>query len=424
MMKVIVKERGIMDTSDLEPNSIANGGAGEDSSAAKQQSPPLGGVGVGPTELGLYIHIPFCKSKCFYCDFNSFSGKEEHISEYFEALKREIILYSERLKNYKIKTVFIGGGTPSLVDARHIYETINLCKQKLNITSNAEISIESNPGTLTYEKLMTYKEMGINRLSIGLQCWQNHLLKEIGRIHSIEEFIENFNRARKVGFKNINVDLIFGLPAQTLENWIETIANVTQLKPEHISCYSLKIEENTVFGDMLKKGELLPATDELDRDMYSMTIVRLAENGYKHYEISNFAKDGYECKHNLIYWEAEPYIGIGAGAHSYFNDERYNNAYDINDYAHSIMEQGITRENIQEISKKESMSEYIILGLRLVDGISIKDFKLRYDMDIFNVFGEQIRKLIKKQLLELEGDRLKLSRVGLDLANIVFVEFI
>lgn len=375
-------------------------------------------------QIGLYIHIPFCKAKCNYCDFNSYAGAEKYIAQYFDALKREMLLYSEKLKDYKIRTVFIGGGTPSLVDTRYLYETINSLRQYFNVEKGCETSIETNPGTLSYEKLLSYKALGINRLSIGLQAWQNELLGELGRIHCREEFSENFKLARKAGFKNINVDLIFGIPGQKLGDWAETIANIVKLEPEHVSCYSLKIEEDTVYGRKLEEGLLVSVDDELDRKMYYIAIDKLTGNKYRHYEISNFAKPGYECRHNLVYWKAERYIGLGAGAHSYFEGKRYNNCTHIESYVKSLLSGKIPEEDVQEIDKMEEISEFLILGLRLVEGISAGEFKARFHEDMFDLFGEKIKKLLKKELMEKDGDRIRLTNYGLDTANQVFAEFV
>lgn len=373
--------------------------------------------------IGLYIHIPFCKAKCYYCDFNSFACKEDYIPPYFDALKKEIALYSSSLKDYSIKTVFIGGGTPSSVRNRYIYEILNFCNQNFNIEKDAEISIETNPGTLSYEKLMAYRILGINRLSIGLQAWQNRLLKSLGRIHTNKEFEDNFEQARKAGFKNINVDLIFGLPQQTIKDWDETLSKVLELQPEHISCYSLKIEDNTAFGNMLEIGELIPAEDELDREMYYLGIKRLNEAGFEHYEISNFSKPGYQCRHNMIYWEAEQYIGLGAGAHSYFLKKRYNNEGDIGEYIKVVTDHGLMPADEQEIDAQEEIYEFIILGLRLTWGICTNEFKERFGKDIFQLFSTQINKLLNNRLIEIVEGHIRLSSKGLDLANEVFVEF-
>jgi len=374
--------------------------------------------------IGVYIHIPFCISKCYYCDFNSFSNKNCLVEAYFDALKKEIIINSERAAEYEVKTVFIGGGTPSSVDPKYIEYILELCRKYYGLRDDAEISIEANPGTLSDIKLKTYKYIGINRLSIGLQAWQNKLLKSIGRIHRIEEFVNNFNLARDIGFNNINVDIIFSLPDQTLDDWYETLSNVAGIKPEHISCYSLKIEENTVLWEKYNKGQIKEIDDGLDREMYYIAKSELSRYGYNMYEISNFSKKGFECKHNLIYWNAESYLGFGAGAHSYFNGKRYSNFYSIEDYIENYMEnEGKYIEEVV-IDDKESMSEYIILGMRLTKGISILEFRERYGIEIMNIFGEQFDKLIARGLVENKDGRLMLTETGLDFANQVFMEFI
>ncbi len=378
----------------------------------------------GRTEIGLYIHIPFCKAKCFYCDFNSFAGAEDLVPSYFHALKNEAALYGGDLADCTVKTVYIGGGTPSFVDTRYLYEILNTCRQCFNIGKNAEISIETNPGTLTYEKLMAYKSMGINRLSIGLQAYQDSLLRKLGRIHDFHQFLENYNQAVRTGFKNINIDLIFGLPGQTLRDWAQTLLNVIQLGPAHVSCYSLKIEEGTPFGKSLEDGELIPIEDELDREMYYMAIEKMGAAGLKHYEISNFARPGYQCRHNLIYWKAEEYLGLGAGAHSYLFGERYNNVYGLDGYIKNSRNKDSLKENVQIIGKAESMAEYMILGLRLTDGIHAGEFKSRYGEDLYEIYHEKIHKLLRKNLLVMEKDGIKLSSSGMDLANTVFMEFI
>ena len=399
--------------------------------------------------LGLYIHIPFCKAKCNYCDFNSYPGKAALMEPYFHAMETEIKQRGAELRDKRDKgtgtmslletghgtcplvpvptefgTVFIGGGTPSLAEPRLIYRLMNSCREHFRLAGNAEISMEANPGTLTLEKLTGFKASGINRLSIGLQAWQDRLLKELGRIHSREEFEENLKLARKAGFKNINVDLIFGLSGQTMNDWMETVSNIISLDIDHISCYSLKIEEGTVFGNRLESGELEEPDDELDRKMYWYAIDSLAKNGYKHYEISNFARPGFECRHNLVYWRAEEYLGIGAGAHSYLDGCRFNNVNGIEDYMDRIEKGGRFQENEQPIDKTEAMSEYMILGLRLVDGVSMEAFKARFGEEADSIFGGQLAKLENRQLLEWDGDRWRLTPTGLDFGNTVFMEFL
>ncbi|HOP99686.1 MAG TPA: radical SAM family heme chaperone HemW [Acetivibrio clariflavus] len=374
--------------------------------------------------IGIYIHIPFCKAKCYYCDFNSFACRDELVPAYFSALKKEISLSAEKLKGYNIKSVFIGGGTPSSVDAQYIYEVLHLLYKEFCMDKDAEISIEANPGTLTEEKLKTYKDIGVNRLSMGLQAWQDTILKRLGRIHTSEEFEQNFKTARKIGFDNINVDLIFGIPGQTVEDWRHTLEKVTALEPEHLSCYSLKIEEGTVFGKMLEKGELVPIEDDIDREMYSFCKDFLLKKGYRHYEISNFAKPGFACRHNLIYWKAEEYVGFGTGAHSYFKSARFNNIYDLESYINGIEEGKEVTENFEFIDEKERMAEFMILGLRLIDGVRMEDFKSRFNKEIRKVYGQQIDKLMENELLTVKDGTIALSSLGLDFANQVFMEFI
>ncbi len=369
--------------------------------------------------VGLYIHIPFCKAKCHYCDFNSFAGKEAMIASYIDALINEIDLNSEKLKDSIITSIFIGGGTPSLIEPAFIKRLMERVCGSFNLQEGLEVSIESNPGTLTMEKLQAYRACGINRLSIGLQAWQDRLLKDLGRIHTADDYVENIRNAIKAGFTNINTDLIFGLPGQSLEDWEETLDNVL-VDVTHLSCYSLKIEGGTVFGDRLQAGSLRQADDELDRAMYRLTIDKLVAAGFGQYEISNFAKPGYECRHNLVYWKAQEYLGLGAGAHSYMDGVRYNNVYDIETY---INKTGLC-ENLQTIDKNESISEFMILGLRLTEGVSAMEFKERYDEDLFVFYGEQIKKLVGKGLLSADVRGVKLTDIGLDLANEVFIEFI
>jgi len=374
--------------------------------------------------LSLYMHVPFCKSKCGYCDFNSFPGKERLVPDYFEALKREIGYYSKKLAGYKIKTLFIGGGTPSYVDARYIYETVNFLRQNAEMEEGAEITIESNPGTLTYEKLLAYRDIGVNRLSIGLQSYQDHILKKLGRIHTAEEFAENFKLVKKAGFRNVNVDLMFGIPGQNRGEWAHTLSKTIELRVPHISCYSLKIEEESLFGKLVKEGGLTPADEETDRDMYRLAVGKLEKSGFTHYEISNFSIPGFECRHNLVYWRAESYIGLGAGAHSYFMGKRYNNIYSVEKYMESVSEEGVPEENVEEIGKREEMSEYMMLGFRLVEGISGFEFKRRFGEDLFSVYGAELERLQKRHLVELSGDGVRLTDLGLDLANQVFMEFV
>lgn len=374
--------------------------------------------------VSLYIHIPFCIAKCYYCDFNSFPCRDEFIPAYFNALKKELIQYEKQLKDYKISTVFIGGGTPSLVDSNYIHKLMLFLKDNFNMNKDVEITIESNPGTLTSEKLDAYIGSGINRLSIGLQAAQDRILKILGRTHRLEEFSVGYNLALKAGFKNINIDLIFGIPYQTLDDWNETLEYVMDCNPAHLSCYSLKIEDGTVFGKKASTGEIVPVSDDLDRRMYWKTIEKLKKKKYLHYEISNFSKENFRCRHNLVYWTGLKYIGIGAGSHSFFNNKRYNNVVNMDKYIDNINKNIPVKENEQLIQKQDKISEYIILGLRLTKGINMEDFKNKFKIEILEVYNKQIENLKKRNLLKLKGNMLRLTPLGLDLANQVFMEFL
>lgn len=393
--------------------------------------------------IGIYIHVPFCRSKCYYCDFNSYSGRDHLAGSYFSALFTEMANRADSIRNRPVSTVFIGGGTPTLVEPHYIAGMLEVCSRHFNLKADAEISLESNPGTLTFDNLKMYRTSGVNRLSIGLQAWQDRHLESLGRIHRRQQFVDNLEAAYKAGFQNINADLIFGLPGQTLEDWVDTLEAVTSFHsgtdPDtslvsgsgtglaHLSCYSLKIEEGTVFGDRYHKGTLVAADDELDRSMYKYTIETLAKKGYRQYEISNFAKPGYQCRHNLIYWKAREYAGFGAGAHSYLNHTRFSNKSDIQDYIDAVGNfQTELREDVQRIDHKEAMSEFMILGLRLTDGISSEEFEARFGESLERIYGDQLRKLSKEGLIytNTSARRYHLTALGLDLANKVFVEFI
>ncbi|NLC67204.1 MAG: oxygen-independent coproporphyrinogen III oxidase [Clostridiaceae bacterium] len=371
------------------------------------------------------MHFPFCKSKCRYCDFNSYVSKEYLIPGYCSALVKEMDYYKSRAgRGYEIASIYLGGGTPSLLEPGYISMIMDECRKAFSISSDAEITIEANPGTLSLEKLKKYKECGINRLSIGLQAWQDRHLSSLGRIHTSGDFEENLLAAREAGFINISVDLIFGFPGQSLEDWEETLERVTNHGVEHLSCYSLKIEEGTALYDDVKKGRVKAVDDELDRDMYHLAVKKLRDKGFIHYEISNFSKPGFESRHNMNYWLAGEYIGLGAGTHSYFQGKRYNNAEKPGDYMRRISREEVLFENVQVISEKDKISEYIMLGLRLTRGIDPEDFKRKFKAGLPELYGNSIDMLVEKGLLCFSEGRLKLTEQGLDLANLVFVEFI
>ena len=390
-------------------------------------------MNVEKKELGIYIHIPFCKHKCYYCDFTSFAGCEHLQEKYIECLKKELQYRLNKLKDdYMITTIYIGGGTPSYIDSKNIKDVMELLVNYIDNNQingiqldNVEITIEVNPGTVTKQKLRDYKEAGINRLSIGLQSTNNKLLKAIGRIHDYEQFLKTYNLAREVGFNNINVDLMLGLPKQTIEDLKESLYKVIELNPEHISVYSLIVEEGTKLYDMVSDGELELPDEEYERQMYWYVKNTLELNGYKHYEISNFAKNGYESKHNLNCWKQKEYIGVGIGASSYLDNVRFSNIRDLEKYLKNVeateYEKNRTVEEMQ--SEEDKFKEFMLLGLRMIDGVSILEFKNKFGQNPVYLFRQELDKLVKAKLLIVDGDRIKLTNKGLDLANQVWMEF-
>lgn len=374
-------------------------------------------------ELGLYVHIPFCKKKCDYCDFASFAEKENLINDYIESLLKEINF--KRVKNKKIKTIYLGGGTPSYIEEEYIQEILQTIKENFIVEKNAEITIEVNPGTVTLKKLQTYKALGINRLSIGLQAAQNAILKEIGRIHTYEEFLKTYQDARKI-FDNINVDLMLALPTQTIKDLQESLEKIVKLNPEHISVYSLILEEGTILYNKEASGKLKLPSEKTERQMYWNTKKYLEKNNYIHYEISNFARAGYESKHNVDCWNQKEYLGVGLGASSYINKKRFSNITNLNKYIENIQNNEFKKNIILEEEQDEisQMNEFILLGLRKIDGISKTEFYDKFKVDVYEKFGEKFKKLEKLNLITCDNTKIKLTSKGLDLANIVWEEFI
>ena len=372
-------------------------------------------------ELGIYVHIPFCKRKCAYCDFISFSGKARLIEKYVEALKREINKCKISKEDYMVKTIYFGGGTPSFIESKYIVEILEAIKEKFNISKNAEITIEINPGTVTEEKLKDYYEVGINRISFGLQSTNSQLLKLVGRIHSYSSFLEGYNLARKTGFKNINVDLMIGLPVQTLKDVQKDLSRIIELNPEHVSVYSLIVEEGTRIEEKIKNKELYLPSEKLERKMYWEVKKKLEEAGYIHYEISNFAKAGYESKHNLSCWNQEEYLGFGLAAHSYFNNVRYSNTDDFEEYFDWPENSKIIHERQTDEDKQK---EFMLLGLRKIEGVAISDFKNKFIENPIYLYRETLNKLVTQGLIEVDIDSIKLTNRGIDLANLVWEEFV
>ncbi|MBR5270328.1 MAG: oxygen-independent coproporphyrinogen III oxidase [Anaerotignum sp.] len=376
------------------------------------------------TNIGLYIHIPFCRQKCLYCDFPSWAGKESLMQGYVDALTKEIANRAKEYPDRKVVSVFFGGGTPTTLSASMLKQLMAAVFENWDIAEDAEITTEANPGTLDREMAEALKKMGFNRLSMGVQAWQNSLLKSLGRIHTIGSFQENFKAVREAGFENVNTDLMFALPKQTMADWQETVKNIVGMNPEHISAYSLIIEEGTPFYDRYEKGELTPAEEDLDREMYRWAVEYLAKNGYEQYEISNFAKKGRQSRHNRIYWQAEEYLGMGLGSHSYMNRERFHNIYDMQDYIRADGDVSLLKEEVEVISREDALAEFMFLGLRLTEGVSFARFEERFGEEMKNIYGSQIEKLVKDGLLTEDEKGIRLTERGTDISNVVFEEFL
>lgn len=375
--------------------------------------------------FGIYIHIPFCVKKCSYCDFVSFCSDEKTWEQYTNAVVCEI--ENKKIENpKKVTTIYIGGGTPSLIPENYIVKIINTVRSRFKIEESAEITIEVNPGTVTEKKLVAYKNVGINRISIGLQSAEDRILKLIGRIHNYQTFLSTYNLTRNIGFENINVDLMLAIPTQTKEELLNTLNKVIELKPNHISLYSLIVEENTEIKKALEVGKLEYVDEKVEREMYWKTKRILEKNGYFHYEISNFAKKGFESKHNMDCWNQEEYIGFGIAAHSYINNKRFSNISNLEEYIKNINEENFEKniELHENQTKQDKMKEYMMIGLRKIDGISISEFERRFRISPLFYFRFEIDKLVKENLLEVDLDYIKLTKKGLDFANIVFEEFI
>ena len=374
-------------------------------------------------KISLYIHIPFCAQKWLYCDFPSFARKDHLRKAYIEALNKEIISLREKHNNLEINTIFIGGGTPSVLESNEL-ECLLKEIAKLNMAKDIEYSMECNPGNLTEEKLEVMKKYGVNRISMGLQAKQDNLLKGLGRIHNYKTFKENFLLAKKVGFNNINVDLMFGLPNQRLNEWEETLREIISLEPAHISAYSLIIEEGTAFYNLYENDKLKLPTEEEERKMYHLAKEILEENGFNQYEISNYAKEGKECRHNLAYWNMDNWIGVGSAAASYINGKRIKNISSVEEYINSINEKGEAVEEIINNSKNDNMEEFMFMGLRKINGIDENEFKNRFSMNINDVYGEILNKYIDEGLLIRESGRIFLSEKGIEISNVIMADFL
>ena len=381
--------------------------------------------------LELYVHIPFCKKKCRYCDFLSFAGEEWTQETYTQALIREIGAWRGK-ENKKVSSVFVGGGTPSILSVRRMEEIFEALRESFFLAENAEITIECNPGTLEKEKLEVYKCLGVNRLSLGLQSAKNEELRLLGRIHTWETFLESFQMARKAGFENLNVDLISALPGQTVESWRETLEKTIALSPEHISAYSLIIEEGTPFYQEYEEDakireaggdpQFLPSEDA-ERQMYEDTEKILGNAGYSRYEISNYAKPGMACQHNMGYWQRKEYIGLGLGASSLYREGRWRNPENLLEYCNRKQDMP-ERKDLQKLSRKDQMEETMFLGLRLMEGVEEEAFFREFGCTCREVYGEVLDRLEDQGLLKEENGRIFLTSHGIDISNYCMAEFL
>lgn len=370
--------------------------------------------------LGIYIHIPFCERKCRYCDFLSFSADDREKEKYADALIGETD--ECECEGQSVDTVFFGGGTPTVLPTELTLKIMEKIREKFNVTPDAEITTECNPKTADKEKLTAYKKAGFNRISIGLQSAREDELKVLGRIHDFKDFTECFSAAREAGFENINIDLMMGLPGQDFKIFSETLDKVTKFDPEHISVYSLILEEGTPLEKNIENFDPLPNEDE-ERKIYHGTVKALEDKGFHRYEISNFAKKGYECRHNLKYWELKDYRGFGIGAASFLKGKRFSNTKDIGKYM-SAEDVKKLREDIHTPDQRELMGEFMFLGLRKTDGIRVSDFRKLFRADIEDVFGEVINKQMREKTLKKTPDGFALTDRGIDVSNFVLADYV
>lgn len=400
-------------------------------------------------ELELYIHIPFCMKKCAYCDFLSGPAPRETIDRYVTALTAEIRQYRKLAENYRVATIFFGGGTPSILSGGQMREIFDALRDVFDIEADAEITMEANPGTVTEENLLAYKACGFNRISFGLQSVNDEELKLLGRVHTMRQFEESYDLARKTGFHNINIDLISAIPGQTVESWERTLDTVIRMEPEHISAYSLIIEEGTPFYEMYGEAEekeqdsrcekcfpedreqmdtgknfpKLPDEEE-ERRMYEVTAEKLEAAGYLQYEVSNYAKLGYACRHNKGYWQRVEYLGIGTGAASLIENERYQHISDTDLYIRADGNLDQIEEEREKLDWNAQVEETMFLGLRMKEGVSKNKFRERYHREIQEVYGEVLEKLKAEGLIREEEERIFLTKRGNDLSNYVLAQFL
>lgn len=394
-------------------------------------------------ELELYLHIPFCRQKCRYCDFLSFQTSEDVHQAYVKKLLKEISVMAKKYEDFLLTTIFIGGGTPSVLSAALMYKLLKQIFSCFHVQPGAEITVECNPGTLNAEKIRCYRELGVNRLSIGLQSADGRELQLLGRIHTYEQFVSNYDLAREMGFDNINVDIMMSIPGQTVYDYENTLQKVAGLGPEHISAYSLIIEEGTPFFEMYaladqlreqgKPQSLLPSEDE-DRNMYVRTKELLKSAGYDRYEISNYAKEGFSCRHNIGYWTRKEYLGVGLGAASLVGSVRFQNPTVLDTYMElefawadaneTDQPYAFWHQNVELLSRKAQMEEFMFLGLRMMCGVSAEQFYQRFSQTLEEVYGEVICRQLSQNLLKKTKTGYCLTEYGIDVSNYAMAEYL
>lgn len=369
--------------------------------------------------LALYIHIPFCRSKCIYCDFASYPNSESRIEPYLTALKEELFGWKSRLQGYELATIFVGGGTPSILSGCQIEDLLCAVRAVIPVRSDAEITMEANPGTVDLRKMQICRRSGVNRISFGAQSMNDGLLKKLGRIHTAEEIREAVCMARDAGFGNVSLDLMYALPGQTVELWRDTLEQAIVLNPDHISAYSLIVEEGTPMYGLAESGKVDLPDDDSAIEMQRIAIDRLAGAGYHRYEISNYARPGRECRHNIVYWQRGEYLGLGCAAHSLMNGERFENPRSLSEYLSGVRQCGRIRLNLQD-----EMEETIMLATRMTQGLNLDDYRRRFGEDFVSAHRKSLQRLNRLGLIEIDGGFLRLTRRGLEVQNAVVVELL
>ncbi len=374
--------------------------------------------------LGIYVHIPFCEAKCGYCDFHSLVADSDIMERYLDALKLEIDYYSRKIGEQECTTLYIGGGTPTFLSSEQLDFILQHLVNSFNLRPGFEFTVEANPGTLTHSKLAVLAEAGVNRISLGAQVFDDHILELIGRTHTVADIVANMDLACQLGITNISLDLIHGLPHQNLANWQTTLQAAIDLKPTHLSCYSLILEPGTPFYYQHEAGNLSLASEEEEADMFEFTQEFLPKNGFLQYEVSNYALPAMQSQHNLIYWHNQSYLGLGSGAHGYYNSIRYSNSLNLNQYINSWLQHQPALDYKELITRETAIEEQMMLGLRLIAGIDLNQFMQRFGESVEAVYGQEIDNLICRGLLVKDENSLRLTKQGLALGNIVFSAFL